>query len=741
MTLRSLLAALVAIPLAVAAPVRAGAMASPNGNLQLHFLDVGQGDAALIVSPQGQVVMVDNGVLNNCGKPVSYLQALGVTGLEAHVASHYHADHIGCTPEVLGTAPLAMAGVDRGGSYSTQTYTRYTTAVGTKRMTGTPGSTVSLDSGVFLDFLAANGAGVSGASDENDLSVVMRLRFGKFDAVFGGDLSGAFDGGYADVETTVAPLVGPVEVYKVNHHGSRYSSNANWLRVTRPRVGIISVGSGNPYGHPAAEALQRLHTAGVRTFWTSAGAGAAPTPGLDTVAGNVVIEVAPGASTFSVRYGGGSEVFSVLDAVAMPPDAPAGLVGNVAGSTVTLSWTPPAGGGTPTGYVIEAALTAGGPTVASLPVGGAQANIPGVPDGTYFVRVRAQNAEGVSPPSNEISVTVGTPACGLPPGAPTSLAANVAGNTVSFSWAAPAGGCATTGYTLRAGLTPGNPTVVAMPVGAATQFAVTAPTGTYFVAVSADNAFGSSALSNEVQVTVGPSCSLPAAPVNFIVSKTSTTATLSWSPSPTGGVPTSYVIEAGTFSGGADIGTAPTSNTSFTTNVPPGTYYLRVKAQNACGVGPASTEQVLTMTCASPGQVPPPGATVSGSTANISWAAVANATGYRLDVGTTAGAANIFSQVISGTTRQLPSLGNGTYFMRVTALNSCGAGPTSGESMFAVSVQASPTCNGAGVPASVSCGAPTAQCKDGTYSCSQNRSGTCSSHGGVSCWVCPGPLC
>jgi hypothetical protein len=52
-----------------------------------------------------------------------------------------------------------------------------------------------------------------------------------------------------------------------------------------------------------------------------------------------------------------------------------------------------------------------------------------------------------------------------------------------------------------------------------------------------------------------------------------------------------------------------------------------------------------------------------------------------------------------------------------------------------------PTCNGQSVPGSVSCGVPTAQCRDGSWSCSQNRSGTCSSHGGVSCWVCPGRLC
>lgn len=734
-----LIAALVAVPLAFTPPLRAGAITTPNGHLQLHFLNVGQGDAALVISPQGQVVMIDNGP-NNCARTTSYLDTLGVLGVEAHIASHYHADHIGCTPQTVAHAPLTWAAVDRGASYSTQAYAQYAAAVGAKRMTGTPGSTVPLDSGVYLDFLAANGAGVGGASDENDLSLVVRVRYGGFDAVFGGDLSGAFSSGYADVESAVAPLVGPVEVYKVNHHGSRFSSNANWLRVTRPRVGIVSVGATNPYGHPATEALSRLHAAGVRTFWTTAGNGAPPIPGHDTVAGDVVVEVAPGASTFSVRYGGTSETFRFLD-VALPPDPPTTLVGNVTGSTVSLSWAAPASGDTPTGYVVEAALTAGGPTIASLPVSGVSATIPGVPNGTYFVRVRAQNTEGVSPPSNEVSITVGSTVCAAPPGVPTTLSGSVAGSVVSFGWGAPTSGCAPSGFTLRAGIASGALGLVAMPVGVATSLQVSAPPGTYYVAVTAENAFGSGPLSNEVRVTVGPSCTMPGPPANFTVSAVNGTANLVWQPPASGGIPTGYVIEAGTATGQSNIASVPTTGTSLSAPVPTGTYYLRVRARNACGVGGPSTEQILTMACAPPAQVAAPSASVSGSSATISWAAVSTATSYRLDVGTVVGTSNITSQVVTGTSRQLAGLANGTYFMRVTALNACGAGPTSGEGMFAVSVAQSPTCGGSSVPANVACGVPTAGCNDGTWSCSQNRSGTCSSHGGVRCWVCPGPLC
>ena len=129
---------------------------------------------------------------------------------------------------------------------------------------------------------------------------------------------------YADIESLVAPAVGEIEVYKVHHHGSRYSSNAAWLTTTNPIVGIVSVGNANPYGHPTTEAMSRLHASGTRTYWTSVGNGAFPVPGRDTVAGNIVVEVAAAAQTFTVRYGAQFETFP-LHGVSTPPNgAPPG---------------------------------------------------------------------------------------------------------------------------------------------------------------------------------------------------------------------------------------------------------------------------------------------------------------------------------------------------------------------------------------------------------------------------------
>jgi hypothetical protein len=78
------------------------------------------------------------------------------------------------------------------------------------------------------------------------------------DAVLGGDLSGFKKSNYEDIETSVAPKVGQVEVYKVNHHCSQYSTNPTWLKIIQPKIGIISVGDGNGYGHPTKDCLNRL---------------------------------------------------------------------------------------------------------------------------------------------------------------------------------------------------------------------------------------------------------------------------------------------------------------------------------------------------------------------------------------------------------------------------------------------------------------------------------------------------
>jgi beta-lactamase superfamily II metal-dependent hydrolase len=283
------------------------ALGQANGHLQLHFINVGQGDGAILISPGGETVLFDNGVRNDCDRVVAYLQQLGVTAIDYHVASHYHDDHIGCTVPVLREFPLRKTAYDRGGTYSTATFRHYTNSVAGKRKTAIEGAALTLDANsthpVRVEFVALNGNGIQ-TLNENDLSLVSVVRFGQFDAVMGGDLSGYRSENYKDIETSVAAKVGQVEVYKVNHHGSRHSSNPHWLDTIRPRIGIISCGDGNSHGHPTRDCLARLHAMNIKTYWTERGNGTAPVDGRDIVGDDIIVEIGPGDTRFTVAYSG-----------------------------------------------------------------------------------------------------------------------------------------------------------------------------------------------------------------------------------------------------------------------------------------------------------------------------------------------------------------------------------------------------------------------------------------------------
>ena len=317
----------------------AAVLALGNGKLQIHHVDIGQGDGALLISPNGQTALFDDGTYTDCTNIKAYLQALGITSVDYHFLSHYHADHLGCIDDLAAVGiTIAIAGYDRAYSYSSASYTSYVSTLGAKRTTIAKGQIITLDAAsanpVTIKCVDLNGAGVYSVSgsDENAKSAVYKVSYGAFDEVIGGDLTGDVGLGN-DVETTVGPETGDVEVYKVHHHGSRYSTNDNWLNATTPEVAVISCGNGNTYGHPTADCLTRLHNHGVHTYWTETGAGVAPTPGWDKVGGTIVVQADPGVGA-SYTVAGGGFTDSYINGGGPPPPPP--IHSTEYPSTVTL---------------------------------------------------------------------------------------------------------------------------------------------------------------------------------------------------------------------------------------------------------------------------------------------------------------------------------------------------------------------------------------------------------------------
>lgn len=219
--------------------------------LRIRFLNVGQGDAALITTPEGRSVLIDAGPRSQA--VADSLVAWHIDTLDFVVASHAHADHIGGMAEVLRRVVVRYY-VDNGIGYTTATYKRTSDAVMASGAMYLRPEARTLTVGSVRFRVVPPPAG---ARDQNEASVGILLEFGEFRALFTGD-SELGELGYWLAHDSIPR----VQVLKVAHHGSGNGSSTVWARAEQPMLAVFSVGR-NRYGHPAA---------GVVALWRSVGA-------------------------------------------------------------------------------------------------------------------------------------------------------------------------------------------------------------------------------------------------------------------------------------------------------------------------------------------------------------------------------------------------------------------------------------------------------------------------------------
>ena len=264
--------------------------------LEVWFIDVGQGDATLLRSPSGNTFLLDAGS-NGDGSSSVYplLVQQGITRLDYVCPSHYHSDHLGGLDEVWNAGIRADVAIDRGnsGQPTSQSYNDYKNTYSSVRQTVSPGQVIDLGGGVTLTCLVVEGklmngntVNISSSSQwENSASIAWLVEYGDFDMWLGGDLTGGGNS-TADVETSAGQLCGDVDVYQVNHHCSRTSSNSSFMNYLKPEFAIIPCGHANSYGYPKQDVMDRIN----KSSWTipvwslTDGVG---TEGYVDVAGNV----------------------------------------------------------------------------------------------------------------------------------------------------------------------------------------------------------------------------------------------------------------------------------------------------------------------------------------------------------------------------------------------------------------------------------------------------------------------
>ncbi|MEK7665939.1 MAG: MBL fold metallo-hydrolase [Patescibacteria group bacterium] len=232
--------------------------------LIVWFFDVGQGDAIFIESPNGEQLLIDGGPGSVVLEKLSDVMPFWDRTIDRILLTHPHADHVDGLVEVVERYDVKTV-YTTGVEYATSSELEFERRISDDQnvVIVNRSMTIDLGDGVTLKLITPTSSlEHERVDDVNDASIVGILRYGETSILLTGDIGN-------EAELQLIPFIDePVDVLKVGHHGSRYSTSTALLQAIRPKVGVISAGEGNEYGHPHQEILERLASFGVSVLRT-----------------------------------------------------------------------------------------------------------------------------------------------------------------------------------------------------------------------------------------------------------------------------------------------------------------------------------------------------------------------------------------------------------------------------------------------------------------------------------------
>lgn len=238
-----------------------GASTTPGGQLEVHFIDVGNADCILV--RQGSASMlIDAGEKGDADTILEYLQRQGVERLNIVIATHPHADHIGSMARVIRALPIdtfLMAYMPQSATPTSAVYLSMLQALDEKQVSvrqAQPGDALSLGE-AQVQILAP----LEQSNDPNNMSVVSRVVYGEQRFLFMGDAETPVEQALLERGTELS-----ADVLKAGHHGSRTATSEAFLKRVAPTYAVLTCGKGNSYGHPHKETLQLLEKYNVTTL-------------------------------------------------------------------------------------------------------------------------------------------------------------------------------------------------------------------------------------------------------------------------------------------------------------------------------------------------------------------------------------------------------------------------------------------------------------------------------------------
>lgn len=282
--------------------------------ISIHFIDVGQGDATLILSYDGSAILIDAGIQSAGQKVVSYLKQAGVSSIDKVIATHPHADHIGGLIDVFDNFSVGEV-IDSGHVHTTQTYENYLNKIDELNIPFTlaeQGNTINFSDGIDIEVLHPR----EPMSGINNSSVSIRMTYGDVSFVTTGDAEKEAEELMIQRNSDLS-----AQIYRVAHHGSSTSNTPAFLDAVNPEMAVFQVGADNRYGHPSDEVLAEFDRRGIDVY-------------RNDLQGNIVVTT--DGKTYSVNASPTTIDVTVPEPEPEPEPTPAPATGRVNINTASL---------------------------------------------------------------------------------------------------------------------------------------------------------------------------------------------------------------------------------------------------------------------------------------------------------------------------------------------------------------------------------------------------------------------
>lgn len=230
-----------------------------KSKLEVHYLDVGQGDATLIILPNQEVMLIDAGERSKGVFVREYIEDLGIRKIDYLVGTHPHTDHIGGLEEVINNFDIGSIYMPRASSTS-KTFESLLNTINEKNLkvkSAKSGVNIIDEDGLKIDIVAPNSEKYAKL---NNYSAVIKITYKNNKFLFMGDAEEVSE---KEIKEDIS-----ADVIKIGHHGSNTSSSEEFIARVKPKYAIISVGDGNKYNHPSKDVLKKLENIGALVYRT-----------------------------------------------------------------------------------------------------------------------------------------------------------------------------------------------------------------------------------------------------------------------------------------------------------------------------------------------------------------------------------------------------------------------------------------------------------------------------------------